>query len=134
MPTVTAHRLEQRQSAQVRDATWQTARWAMRTRIVQNRLFGRLNITEAVGLAAVLAIGVRLALTGEATPGEVTAASLLFLRAVAPVAAMLFVMGVRESAGDPGSPGGAPAPRGRRSARPVGPCAHRSTTAAGRSG
>ncbi|MFJ7417033.1 ABC transporter ATP-binding protein [Streptomyces uncialis] len=92
LPTVTAHRLEQRQSAQVRDATWQTVRWAMRTRIVQNRLFGRLNITEAVGLAAVLAIGVRLALTGEATPGEVTAAALLFLRAVAPVAALLFVM------------------------------------------
>lgn len=92
LPTVTAYRLERRQSAQVRDATWQTVRWAMRTRIVQNRLFGRLNITEAVGLAAVLAIGVRLALTGEATPGEVTAAALLFLRAVAPIAALMFVM------------------------------------------
>lgn len=98
LPTVTAHRLEQRQLQRIRDSTWQAVRWAMRTRIVQNRLFGRLNLTEAVGLIAVLGIGLWLALTGDATPGQVTAAALLFLRTVAPIDALLFVMDDVQSA------------------------------------
>ncbi|MEU5401423.1 ABC transporter ATP-binding protein [Streptomyces sp. NPDC005963] len=98
LPTVTAHRLEHRQLGHVRDATWQAVRWAMRTRIVQNRLFGRLNLTEAIGLIAVLGIGVRLALTGDATAGQVTAAALLFLRTVDPISALLFVMDDAQSA------------------------------------
>lgn len=91
LPTVTAHRLEERQLDRISDATWQTARWAMRTRIVQNGLFGRLNITEAAGLLAVLGIGLWLALGGQATPGQVTSAALLFLSIVAPVTALLLV-------------------------------------------
>jgi ATP-binding cassette, subfamily C, bacterial len=98
LPTVTAHRLEHRQLGHIRDATWQAVRWAMRTRIIQNRLFGRLNLTEAIGLIAVLGIGVQLALTGDATPGEVTAAALLFLRTVDPISGLLFVMDDTQSA------------------------------------
>ncbi|MCM2389615.1 ABC transporter ATP-binding protein [Streptomyces albipurpureus] len=98
LPTVTAHRLENRQLERIRDSTWQAVRWAMRTRIVQNRLFGRLNLGEAVGLIAVLGIGAWLALTGDATPGQVTAAALLFLRTVAPIDALLFVMDDMQSA------------------------------------
>lgn len=70
----------------------------MRTRIVQNRLFGRLNLTEAIGLVSVLGIGVWLALTGDATPGQVTAAALLFLRTVDPISSLLFVMDDAQSA------------------------------------
>ncbi|MFE3021079.1 ABC transporter ATP-binding protein [Streptomyces sp. NPDC059256] len=98
LPTVTAHRLEDRQLGRIRDATWTAVRWAMRTRIVQNRLFGHLNLTEAIGLVSVLGIGVWLALTGDATPGQVTAAALLFLRTVDPISALLFVMDDAQSA------------------------------------
>lgn len=98
LPAVIAHRLGPRRLDGTSTATWQTARWAMRTRIVQNRLFGRLNLTEALGLAAVLGIGVHLAHTGEATAGAVTAAALLFLRTVAPMAALLMVMDDVQSA------------------------------------
>ncbi|MER5492961.1 ABC transporter ATP-binding protein [Streptomyces sp. NPDC002490] len=98
LPTVTAHRLGHRRLADVRAATWQSVRWAMRTRIVQNRLFGRLNLAEAIGLLAVLAIGVRLALAGDATAGQVASAALLFLRTVDPIAALLFVLDDAQSA------------------------------------
>ena len=92
LPTVRAHGLEGRQLGLIRQTTWEVVRWSMRTRIVQNRLFGRLNVAEAVGLAAVLAVGVRLAATGVASPGQVTAAALLFLQVVAPIGALLHVM------------------------------------------
>lgn len=92
LPTVTAHRIEHRQLDRIRRAAWRTVRWAMRTRIVQNRLFGNLYLTEGLGLAAVLIVGVWLAATGGATAGEVTAAALLFLRTVGPIAALMFVM------------------------------------------
>lgn len=70
LPTVVAHRIGARQRRRIRDATWQTVRWAMRARIVQNRLFGRLNVAEAAGLLAVLATGIWLAATAQATPGR----------------------------------------------------------------
>lgn len=92
LPTVRAHRLEERQLGLIRQTTWEVVRWSMRTRIVQNRLFGRLNVAEAVGLAAVLVVGVWLGRTGTASPGEVTAAALLFLQVVAPIGALLHVM------------------------------------------
>ncbi|GAA4208582.1 ABC transporter ATP-binding protein [Streptosporangium oxazolinicum] len=98
LPTVTAHRLEHRQLARIKEATWLTVRWAMRTRIVQNRLFGHLNVAELLGLLAVLGIGVRLALTGATTTGEVTAAALLYLRTMAPIAELLFLMDELQSA------------------------------------
>lgn len=98
LPTVTAHRLEERQLGRIRQSTWETVRWAMRARIVQNRLFGRLNAIEAIGLLAVLGVGVWLAFAGTSRPGEVTAAALLFLRTVAPIEALLFVMDELQSA------------------------------------
>lgn len=98
LPTVTAHRLERVQLDKTRDATWQTVRWAMRARIVQNRLFGRLNLAQAVGVIAVLGVGVWLAAAGHATPGQATAAALLFLSTIAPIEALLFVMDDLQSA------------------------------------
>lgn len=98
LPTVVAHRIGARQRRRIRDATWQTVRWAMRARIVQNRLFGRLNVAEAAGLLAVLATGIWLAATAQATPGQVTAAALLFLATIAPVEALLFVLDTAQSA------------------------------------
>lgn len=91
LPTVTAHQLENRQLDRISDSTWATVRWAMRTRIVQNGLFGRLNITEGLGLIAILGIGLWLSLSGETSAGQVTAAALLFLRTIAPITALLLV-------------------------------------------
>lgn len=98
LPTVSAHRLEQSRLQGIESATWETVRWAMRTRIVQNRLFGRLNLAEALGLFAVLGLGVWLVSTAAASAGAVTAAALLFLRMVTPIEALLFVMDDLQSA------------------------------------
>ncbi|MFT3944525.1 MAG: ABC transporter ATP-binding protein [Ancrocorticia sp.] len=92
MPTVSAHRLETRTLGQIESATWETVRWSMRTRIIQNRLFGRLNVIEAIGLLTVLGVGVWLASRGLVSTGEATAAALLFLRTVAPIRALMYVM------------------------------------------
>ncbi|HMR50131.1 MAG TPA: ABC transporter ATP-binding protein [Arachnia sp.] len=98
LPTVVAHRLEKGSLSRIEGATWEVVRWSMRTRIVQNRLFGRLNVAEAVGLFAVLGVGVWLASTRTVTPGEATSAALLFLSTVAPISALLFVMDDLQSA------------------------------------
>jgi ATP-binding cassette subfamily C protein len=98
LPTVHAHRLEATQLARIGAAAWESVRWAMRARIVQNRLFGRLSVAEGAGLVLVLGIGVWLALTGRATPGAVTAAALLLLRIVEPIEALLMIMDDMQSA------------------------------------
>ena len=97
-PAVSAHGVEQKRLELIGDATWESARWAMRTRIVQNRLFGRLNITEALGLLTVLGVGVWLAARAVISPGEATSAALLFLQTVGPIAALLLVMDELQSA------------------------------------
>ena len=98
LPSVRAFGLAERQLARIGTAGWTHVRWAMRARIVQNRLFARLNLAEAVGLSACLGIGVWLAVRGEGTPGDVTAAALLFLRVVAPIEALLAVLDDLQSA------------------------------------
>lgn len=98
LPTVTAYRLGDRQLGHIRVSTWRVVRWSMRTRIVQNRLFGRLNVIEMVGLCIVLSLGVLLAARGTGTVGSATAAALLFLRIVAPLEALLLVTNDLQSA------------------------------------
>lgn len=92
LPTVSAFRLQSRQITRIADATWQTVRWEMRARIVQNRLFGRLNLAEMTGLLTVLAVGVWLGSSGALSAGAVTAAALLFLQIMGPVRALLFTL------------------------------------------
>ena len=98
LPTVTAYRMGAARRAVVREATWELVRWAMRTKIQQNRLFGRNNTAECIGLLLILAIGFGLAAAGQAGIGEVTAATLLFFRIVAPIDDLLFVMDDVQSA------------------------------------
>lgn len=98
LPTVVAYGRERPLLSQIDAATWETVRWSMRGRIVQNRLFGRLNVAEALGLFAVLGIGVWLASARAVTPGDATAAALLFLRTMGPISALLFVMDDLQSA------------------------------------
>lgn len=98
LPTVAAYRLEERRHGLTRGATWGLVRWAMRARIVQNRLFGRINLAEAIGLVVILALGFALAATGTVGIGQITAAALLFFRITAPIGDLLFVMDDLQSA------------------------------------
>ncbi|WP_313547768.1 ABC transporter ATP-binding protein [Corynebacterium sp.] len=92
LDTVSAHQLAAHQLDQVSVSSWDKVRWVMRTRIVQNWLFGRLNIAQAIGIFAVLGLGVWLAFRGEVTPGAVTAAALLYQRIIGPVNGLMYVM------------------------------------------
>lgn len=98
LPTVTAYRLGEARRQVVRDSTWQLVRWAMRAKILQNRLFGRSNTAECVGLLITVGVGFALVASGAAGVGEVTAATLLFFRVVAPVDTLLFVIDDVQSA------------------------------------
>ena len=69
LDTVSAHQLGAHQLDRVSVSSWDKVRWAMRTRIVQNWLFGRLNIAQAIGIFAVLGLGVWLAFRGRSHPG-----------------------------------------------------------------
>lgn len=92
MDTVKVHQLASHQLEKISVSSWNKVRWAVRTRIVQNRLFGRLNFSQAIGMISVLALGVWLAFAGEVTPGAVTAAALLFQRIIGPIQGLVYVM------------------------------------------
>jgi len=98
LPTVRAHRLGEQRATLARAATWNLVRWAMRARIVQNRLFGRINAAEALGLLLVLGTGFWLTAAGHVGVGAVTAAALLYFRIIGPVGELLFVMDELQSA------------------------------------
>ncbi|MCS3778740.1 ABC transporter ATP-binding protein [Tsukamurella ocularis] len=99
LPTVHAYDLMDRASLRVSDGSWRVVRWTMRARIVQNRLFGRVNLAEFVGMAAILVLGFALVDGDLVTVGAVTTAMLLFLRLFGPIGALLLVMDDIQSAG-----------------------------------
>lgn len=91
LPTIWGADLARTQFARIRAATWDTVVWSMRTRIVQNQLYGGLNVAEFVGLCAVLGLGIVLLDQRTVSVGAVTAALLLFQRLVAPIGALIFM-------------------------------------------
>ncbi|CAM3640420.1 ABC transporter ATP-binding protein [Tsukamurella ocularis] len=99
LPTVHAYDLMDRAGLRVGDGSWRVVRWTMRARIVQNRLFGRVNLAEFVGMAAILLLGVALVDGDLVSVGAVTTAMLLFLRLFGPIGALLLVMDDIQSAG-----------------------------------
>ncbi|TWS24364.1 ABC transporter ATP-binding protein [Tsukamurella sputi] len=99
LPTVHAYDLMDRAGLRVSDGSWRVVRWTMRARIVQNRLFGRVNLAEFVGMAAILVLGFALVDARLVTVGAVTTAMLLFLRLFGPIGALLMVMDDIQSAG-----------------------------------
>lgn len=92
LDTVRAHQLGEHQWARISESSWSKVRWAMRTRLVQNRMFGRLNIIQGIGMGAILGAGVWLAFSGSITPGAVAAAALLFQRIIGPINGLMYVM------------------------------------------
>ncbi len=99
LPTVHAYDLMDRASLRVGEGSWRVVRWTMRARIVQNRLFGRVNLAEFVGMATILVLGFVLVDGDLVTVGAVTTAMLLFLRLFGPIGALLMVMDDIQSAG-----------------------------------
>lgn len=98
LPTVHAYDLMDQASRRVGIGSWHVVRWTMRARIVQNRLFGRVNLAEFAGMATVLLLGYFLVDRDLATVGVVTTAMLLFLRLFGPIGALLMVMDDVQSA------------------------------------
>lgn len=82
----------------VLEASWAVVRYTLRTRTVQNMFFGRLNLAEYAGMAAILLTGFWLIDAGLSTVGAATTAMLLFLRLFGPINQLLFVIDVLQSA------------------------------------
>lgn len=98
LPTVKAHRLGERRLAGIRRSTWELVRWAMRARIMQNRLFGRVNVAEAVGMLIVLVSAFWFTAAGYTTVGQASAAAMLYFKIVGPLAQLMFVVDDLQSA------------------------------------
>ncbi|CAM4066634.1 ABC transporter ATP-binding protein [Tsukamurella strandjordii] len=98
LQTVHAYALEQQASDRIAGGSWGVVRWSMRARIVQNRLFGRVNLAEFVGMATIVLVGFYLVQADAVTVGAVTTAMLLFLRLFGPIGALLLVMDDIQSA------------------------------------
>ncbi|MFT4220349.1 MAG: ABC transporter ATP-binding protein [Microbacterium sp.] len=92
LDTVLAYRLSGAFSARIAAASWDVVRWALRARVVQNMLAGRLAVAEYLGLAALLATGFWLVDADLATIGQATTAVLLLLQVFAPIGELMFVM------------------------------------------
>ena len=98
LATVRAYRLEEAHLHRTRTASWQVVRWELLARIVQNRFFGRLNLAEYLGTAALLGMGYLLVVTGHGTLGAATTAVLFFLRLFDPINSLLIVIDDLQSA------------------------------------
>jgi ATP-binding cassette subfamily C protein len=97
--TVTGFGLGRHRHERVLEASWGVVTHSLRARTVQNMFFGRLNLAEYLGLAALLAVGFWLIGAGLSTVGAATAAVLLFLRLFGPINQLLFVVDVLQSVG-----------------------------------
>lgn len=92
LDTVRAFGLRDAHSRRIATASWAAVRWAMRTRIVQNRFFGRLNFAEYLGMTGILLVGFVLVGNDLGTIGSATAAMLMFLRLFDPINSLLIVV------------------------------------------
>ena len=98
LETVRAYRLEEQHLRRITAASWQVVRWNLLARIVQNRFFGRLNLAEFLGTAALLVVGYLLVASGHGTLGGATTAVLFFLRLFDPINGLLMVIDDVQSA------------------------------------
>jgi ATP-binding cassette subfamily C protein len=87
--TIRAFRLHDVHAQRVAATSDATRRLGMRTRVLSERFFGRLNLAEVIGLAAVLAVGFVLVREDAATVGQASAAALLFHRLFDPINILL---------------------------------------------
>ncbi|WP_159502137.1 ABC transporter ATP-binding protein [Microbacterium sp. 18062] len=95
--TVLGFGLAGRRHQRVLRASWAVVTHSLRARTVQNMFFGRLNLAEYLGMAAILVTGFWLIGAGQSTVGAATTAMLLFLRLFGPINQLLFVVDVLQS-------------------------------------
>ncbi|WP_083473417.1 ABC transporter ATP-binding protein [Frankia sp. R43] len=98
MRTVRAFGLADDHLARVASRVDRTVAAVVTVTRLQTRFFGRLNIAEAAGLAAVLVTGYLLVDAGEVTIGAASAAALYFAAVFGPVNSVLFLLDTLQSA------------------------------------
>ncbi|ADG80266.1 ABC transporter related protein OS=Tsukamurella paurometabola (strain ATCC 8368 / DSM / CCUG 35730 / CIP 100753 / JCM 10117 / KCTC 9821 / NBRC 16120 / NCIMB 702349 / NCTC 13040) OX=521096 GN=Tpau_3688 PE=4 SV=1 [Tsukamurella paurometabola] len=92
LPTVRAFGLQNERRALISEHSWAVVRLAVVIRVINNRLFGRVNFAEWLGMALLLGIGFQLVRIGDVTVGMVTAATLYFLRLFGPIGQLMLVV------------------------------------------
>lgn len=97
--TVRAYGLAGGQTDLVERRSLAAAGLAIQANRLRTRFFGRLNIAELVGLAAILVVGFILVGNGAVTLGAVTAAALYFIRLFDPFNALLYLIDEAQRAG-----------------------------------
>ncbi|NMH96261.1 ABC transporter ATP-binding protein [Pseudonocardia acidicola] len=97
--TVRAFRLRGDHTERVTRRSQDVVDLAMRVVRLQTGFFGRLNLAEFAGAAAVLATGFFLVRDGAASIGTVSAAALYFINLFTPVNQVLFLLDTVQSAG-----------------------------------
>ncbi|MGO2683809.1 MAG: ABC transporter ATP-binding protein [Microbacterium sp.] len=95
--TVLGFGLTEHRHQRVLQASWRVVTHTLRAQTVQNMFFGRLNVAEYLGMAAILLTGFWLIGNGQSTVGAATTAMLLFLRLFGPINELLFVVDVFQS-------------------------------------
>lgn len=90
--TVIAFGLTDHHLDRIAKATWPVVRYGLLVRIVANRFFTRLTVSELSGLAGLLIVGRWLVVSGRASVGAATAGMLLVFRLFQPVRDMLLVL------------------------------------------
>ncbi|KAB1643234.1 ABC transporter ATP-binding protein [Gulosibacter chungangensis] len=95
--TITGFQLGQQRHQRVLTASWSVVGHSLRASTVQNMFFGRLNLAEFVGLAAILLTGFIALRTGQSTVGGATTAALLFMRLFGPINQFLMVFDTLQS-------------------------------------
>ncbi|MDQ3990252.1 MAG: ABC transporter ATP-binding protein/permease [Actinomycetota bacterium] len=96
--TVRAFRLGAAHTARVRSRSQDVVDLALRVVRLQTAFFGRLNLAEFVGLAAVLTAGFLLVRGGAVSIGTASAAALYFINLFSPINQLLFLLDTAQSA------------------------------------
>lgn len=92
LPAVHAFGLAERQNSRISEASWDSVRWTMRARAVQNTFFSRLNLAEYLGMAGILVISFLLVGREAVSIGVATTAMLFFLQLFRPMGDLLMVV------------------------------------------
>ena len=99
LATVRAFGLQHDHHARVRARSQDVLDYSLRTVRMQTRFFGRLNMAELVGCAAILLVSFWLVRDGVIDIGAATAAALYFIRLFNPINTLLFLVDEVQSAG-----------------------------------
>ncbi|GEE03135.1 multidrug ABC transporter permease [Gordonia spumicola] len=92
LPTVRAFDLGGPLSRRIDRHSWAVVRRSMQATVLQNKLAGRLNLGEFIGMTVILLVGFMLVGDGVVTVGATTAAMLFFLALFDPIGQLMYVL------------------------------------------